>query len=297
MKILIIGHSVVDTINYKGKQVVKPGGIYYSAVTFTSFALKEDKIFLCTSVDNENMSLFSNTYNLVENDFITTVQKIPRVNLQIHHRIERCEHYENITEKLNTELKFLESPDGILINMITGFDITLEQLQKIRDKFSCPIYFDVHTFSRGLDESGRREFRVIPQFEEWAKFIDIIQVNETELGTLFKNLEEKKTIDKLTKLGVRQILITKAERGVKVFWLDRNEIHSHDEEGIKVKSVNKIGCGDVFGGVYFYNYIRYNNIMKALKLANIAGGLSATYTQESDFLKLKKDVYERLSEA
>ena len=75
--------------------------------------------------------------------------------------------------------------------MITGFDITLDQLKEIRKNFSGLIYIDVHTLSRGLDKYYQRNFRLIPDFSEWAKCIDIIQVNELELYTLFDSKSEK----------------------------------------------------------------------------------------------------------
>ena len=80
--------------------------------------------------------------------------------------------------------------DGILINMITGFDFNLEQIKEIRNVYKGLIYIDVHTLSRGLDKNLKREFRLIPFFNEWASSVDIIQVNESELRTISKKTDE-----------------------------------------------------------------------------------------------------------
>ncbi len=61
--------------------------------------------------------------------------------------------------------------------------------------------------------------------------------------------------------------------------------------------VNKVGCGDVFGAVYFYNYIRNKNLIEALTLANIAAGTSTTYSDINDYLNLKADVLARYNKA
>jgi hypothetical protein len=53
---------------------------------------------------------------------------------------------------LDIPYKELSGFNGIMINMISGFDITLEQLKTIRKNFSGPVYMDVHTFSRGVDK-------------------------------------------------------------------------------------------------------------------------------------------------
>ena len=66
---------------------------------------------------------------------------------------------------------------------------------------------------------------------------------------------------------------------------------------LDVKPVNKVGCGDVFGAVYFYNYIRNKNLIEALTRANIAAGTSTTYIDINDYLNLKADVLARYNKA
>ena len=69
MKLLVIGHSVEDHINSEQKEIIKPGGIYYSVSALTSIA-PDDEIFLCTYAEKENYSLFSDAYDKCVPDFI-----------------------------------------------------------------------------------------------------------------------------------------------------------------------------------------------------------------------------------
>jgi sugar/nucleoside kinase (ribokinase family) len=62
---------------------------------------------------------------------------------------------------------------------------------------------------------------------------------------------------------------------------------------IKIKAVNKVGCGDTFGGVFFYNYLRSKDFNSALIIANIAGGLAASYNDLQNFNNLKNDIFTR----
>jgi sugar/nucleoside kinase (ribokinase family) len=62
-----------------------------------------------------------------------------------------------------------------------------------------------------------------------------------------------------------------------------------------VKAVNKVGCGDVFGAVYFFNYTKNKNVPLALEQANLIAGIAATLTTTDDFLKLKKYANEWIS--
>ena len=149
MKLLLIGQSVEDHIYYKDSCEVKPGGIFYTAAALHSIKEPRDEIYLCTSY-KKNDRLFKDLYEDVNPGYLNYSDVIPEVRLNIYDGREREEIYKNITGRLDINDKNLEMFDGILINMITGYDITLEQLEGIRKNYSGPVYFDVHTFSRGL---------------------------------------------------------------------------------------------------------------------------------------------------
>jgi sugar/nucleoside kinase (ribokinase family) len=65
---------------------------------------------------------------------------------------------------------------------------------------------------------------------------------------------------------------------------------------LHLKAVNKVGCGDVFGAVYFYNCIKHKKIHLALEQANLYAGISTTYSEAKDFINLKIDAHERISQ-
>ena len=294
MKILVIGQSLEDHINYKGTTTIKPGGIFYSVLGLKNFLENNDDLLLLTSVEKKHLSLFSPVYDDIEKTYFSYVEKIPRVYLNISDDYERGECYSLINENLSLEqVNDFKIFDGILINMITGYDITLDQLRKIRLSFDRLIYFDVHTFARGFDEKGSRNFRTIPGFEKWAENIDILQVNELEFSSLFNYESKEEIIEKLFECGVKILLVTKGELGAKAFYKRNNEILSTFVSSLKIETKNRVGCGDVFGAVFFYNYIKDSDINKALKLANITGGCTASYDKIHNFERLKKDVYER----
>ncbi len=293
MKYLIIGHSVLDHIHYNGKNFIKPGGIFYSALALLNFKDDDDEIFLNTYIQNDNYNLFSDVYEKFDKKYMMTVERIPKVYLNVHDNKERGETYENITSKLEVRLDNLNDFDGILINMITGFDLSLEQLKQIRKNYNGTIFLDVHTLSRGLDENLRRNFRLIPQFNEWAESIDILQSNENEIKTLFNLDDELSIVKEILACGVKNFILTKGENGARIFSLQKREIISMFVPAIKVEAKNKIGCGDVFGSVFFYSYIKTKNIGNALKLANIAAGCSVLYDEVNKFKNLKKDVFTR----
>ena len=264
MKILVIGHSVLDFIRAGEIEKVFAGGIYYSITALNRIKSNEDEIWLCSQFDDKTYNYFSSEFEKINKSYLTKVDQIPRVHLNLFKDKERHEKYENITNNLVVEVNSLSKFDGILINMITGFDVTLLQLQNIRKNFSGLIYIDVHTLSRGLDENYKRNFRLIPDFDEWAKCLDVIQVNQAELFTLSQRKTEIEIVDDILKLGVKVICVTKGELGAKVYHLQQNEVASYFISAQKINEANVIGCGDVFGASFFYSYISNNNPINSL---------------------------------
>src|ERR1035437_7767293 len=99
MKFLVIGHSVEDHIISGNNEIIKPGGIYYtaSALTFACHPRESgdpmktanDSVYLCTSAEKENYNLFSDVFDLCKPDFIQYTGTIPKVLLTIHGEKER----------------------------------------------------------------------------------------------------------------------------------------------------------------------------------------------------------------
>ncbi|MHC1738781.1 MAG: carbohydrate kinase family protein [Ignavibacteriaceae bacterium] len=294
MDILIIGHSVEDHIFFRDRQQeMKPGGIFYSAAAFSTFADPDDNLILLTSTEKSNYQLFDKVYSKVNLEFTYNTEAIPKNHLMVFDDKERHEKYENITDKLKIGITDFKRFDGIYVNMITGFDISMEDATHIRNNFRGPMFIDVHTLSRGIEPNYVRNFRMIPQFDEWGKAFDIIQVNENELLTL-SSLDKEPDIAKyLFSLGVKVLIITKGEKGVTMYYVEKEEIRYASLDAIDIVTVNRIGCGDMFGSVFFYYYLKTKDLRKSLELANLAAGCLASYADLKEIGKLKNDVFTR----
>jgi len=295
MKILVIGQSVVDRIFYKGIEEVKPGGIFYAVVALSNFTEQSDEIFLCSTISKKDENLFLDIYNRINKKYIGYADKIPQVSLTINDDKERDEKYNHISQNLSLPIEELNNYDGILINMITGFDITLDQMIKVRKEYDGLIYFDVHTFSRGVSDDMKRYFRRISDFHKWAENIDILQANEEEIKTISDKTVEIEIVKEMFSYGVKLFIVTKGEKGVRIYFRNNDEIESVFIPVVKVQPINKVGCGDVFGAIFFYNYIRTNDIIDSLRVANLAAGIATTYSQTADYKGLKSDVLQRYS--
>ncbi len=291
MKILLIGHSVEDHLLSKDNEKITPGGIFYSALGHVFVKENEDEIYLNTVVEQSNENLFSCVYDKLDKKYIGIEKEIPKVFLTIYEDKERDECYNKVTKNLEINFEGLNSFDGIQLNMVTGFDVTVNQVEELRKNFKGLIYIDIHTLSRGLEGDMKREFRTIPEFDRWARSVDIIQVNEKELLTLDKETNPMTIIQKILSLGLKYIIVTKGNLGAKVFYLNNKEINSIFVSALKVNSGNKIGCGDIFGSVFFYFYLKTRDLNTALNKANYYAGLTASKNNFEDLLNLRNDVF------
>ncbi len=295
MKLLLIGHSVADIIYKDDEKIIQPGGLFYTAATIKELSTEKDLIFLCTQKDDKYYYLFEQVYKSFDLSFTEKVNSIPMVELTVSGNYERNEHYKNLSGKLNIDYSRLKDFNGILINMITGFDIDLNQLKEIRKSTNALIYFDVHTLSRGLNENMHREFRLIPDFNKWAENIDIIQCNQHEIFTLSQKHNENEIIKEMFECGIKIVCLTKGQLGVRIYYQNKSEVASYFRATKIISYNNKVGCGDVFGAAFFYGYISSGDIFKAAELASSSAEYIASINDLSEFRNLKQNVIKRYS--
>lgn len=288
MKILLIGHSIIDRFEGKENLPPKPGGLFYSSLGMLSAANALDKIFAITSWNPYSLNLFNAVYSKIDLSFSNEIEAIPEVILKTSGEGEREEVYKNLSIELNPEkISDWNAFDGILINMITGFDISVEQLHDLRKNYRGKIYIDIHTLSRGIDKNMKREFRSIPDSEKWLNCVDIVQTNENELQTVVEANSEIECAKKILDCGPEVLIITKGKDGANLYTRLNESTKLVSVKGLNVNSVNKVGCGDIFGAVFFYSYISTKDVEFSLARANKAGAIASSISDLNRHTKIK----------
>lgn len=289
MKLLVIGQSVIDHIFTIDQNVTKPGGIYYTCLGLKLMKSLNDSYNLITNFSKTSKEYFNTIFNEFDLSYSTEVEKLPNVNLYLHDNKERCEQYDDLTQKLTLPADLDYSIyDGILLNMITGFDISLDDLFHIRANFFGPIYLDVHTLARGIGENHHRNFRKIPDADKWLSNVDIVQANESEFLTLTEYDNEEMTIIKIFENKSLCLIVTRGSKGATLYNSTDGKINRIDVKATLQQGMNSIGCGDIFGAIFFYTYLKTNDLKESLKIANSIAGFSAGCADSNDILEFIK---------
>ena len=300
MKFLVLGHLCLDVIHpTAGPEIQGFGGIYYAATTMAVLAERSDHIIPVFGVNREDHGPL--LQDLARFPAIDTsgiyVFDHPTNQVHLFYRDggARTECSKHIAEPIPFERIRPHLPvDGILVNMISGFDLTLETLDQIRmmvRPHGIPIHLDFHSLTLGVRANHERFRRPLDNWRRWAFMTETVQLNEEEIAGLSRDtMTEQQTVGHLLTLGVRGVVVTRGERGASVFTNEKKKVVRQDIPGIRVdRAVDATGCGDVFGAVFLQQYLRTKDMHAAAVTANGAAATKARLAGVDRITELKTD--------
>ena len=280
MNILVVGHLCLDVIHSaQGRETRSYGGIYYAVVTLARLMEKGDSVIPVFGVNkNDYQPLMEHLEQFPEVDcsgIFRFDEPTNSVDLYYEEGKEgRTERSTDIAKPIPySKIRRHLSVDGVLINMISGFDIEIDTLDHIRmavRSHGIPIHFDFHSLTLGVDEKHIRFRRPLDEWRRWAFMVDTLQMNEEEiLGLPRERLTEPQIAGHLLTLGTKAVVVTRGSRGATVFQNEKKQVVRTEIEGIAVpKVVDTTGCGDVFGAAFLQRYVKTHDAVEAAGAAN-----------------------------
>ncbi|MBX3173219.1 MAG: carbohydrate kinase family protein [Gemmatimonadaceae bacterium] len=164
----------------------------------------------------------------------------------------------------------LRDIDALYINLISGFELDLATAQLIRQHFKGPIYCDLHSLTLGLEPSGLRTWRPLPEVAAWCACFDYLQVNEDEVAMLAA--DPMALAATALHAGVRTLFVTLGKRGV-VYFEDAGPGRPL-RTALVPATVARVsgpgdptGCGDVWGATYFSRFVAGDRLSEASRRA------------------------------
>jgi sugar/nucleoside kinase (ribokinase family) len=181
--------------------------------------------------------------------------------------------------------------NGILINMSSGSDLSLETLDEIRLAVRArgvPIHLDIHNLARGVNDRFERVLRPLPEWRRWAFMVDTVQGTEEEINALSAEARgEELVVGHLFTLCVKRLLVTRGKRGATIY---RNERKHTLREDIPpaAASVERdpVGAGDVFAAAFMSSLLRSDDEIAAARAAVAAAGKFAARSAGAEYIRV-----------
>lgn len=275
MKIAIIGHPCLDIIHQNDKEFQSYGGILYSLIGFLIVAEEDDEIYPIFKINENHFEKYFqliNSYKQIRKNFVEkSSSQMNIVHLFFNGEQLNFECYQSTAPKIEIKkfADYIPTHTNFYINMISGFELELDDLKFIRKNFNGKIYFDFHTLTRGINNEGKRIYRPLENWKEWVSNCDVIQMNEIERENLTpEKFDEEEFAMEAINCGVKVVNITKGADGATSYFLENDEFKKlsiKPKPNLEFKS--NVGCGDIFGAVFSYHYFRNEKIETCLNEA------------------------------
>jgi sugar/nucleoside kinase (ribokinase family) len=305
MVITVIGHICKDSLHLPGEdsgQQETFGGIMYTLLTLANLMSDRDvvqPVFGIGQGDHEALMEQLKSYKNIDTSGIfkfkgptNEVHLFPAQDMQT-----RIECSRNIGAPIPFQrIKPYLDGDGVLINMISGSDITLETLDyirmEIRDR-SIPVHFDFHSLTLGIDQEFKRFRRPLTDWRRWSFMVNSVQMSEEEAAGLSAERYDETTLtNHLMPLMVETLLITRGDRGASAITQNiHKQLARKDFNAVNFgTTVNAIGCGDVFGAAFLYGYLKSKDSFAAAEFANKIASLNATFRSTDELKELRTHI-------
>jgi sugar/nucleoside kinase (ribokinase family) len=295
--ITVIGHLCLDVIHHPdGKETRGWGGIFFSVATLANLCSAKDTIYPVFGVGKEDYDNLIERLSRYPNVDVSGIYKMNaptnQVSIQYQDKSERIECSKFISEPIPIKkIRPKLNVDMILINMISGFDITLETLDEIRMEVRekhTPVYMDVHSLTLGIKEDFTRFHRPVETWRRWLFMIHAAQMNEDEARILTaEKLDEESLAKHTLALNTKVLNLTRGERGCTTFIDEHKHLHRSDLPAVPVTGhVDPTGCGDVFAAAYCAHYAANEDITKAVEFANRVASCKAGMNGSGEIDKL-----------
>lgn len=281
MKFLLLGHFALDVVPAPDATVHESyGGIYHAVRTLASVANGRETIIPVFGVGRADHQPVVKALEALPGVETGGVFAFDGATPRVYHRMSGSRYEVDCSPgvagpiPLEKVKRYLEV-DGILINMVSGRDITLETMDEIRmavRQDRVPVHFDFHNLTLAFAEGGKRRRAPLPLWRRWAFMMQTLQLNEEEIaGLTVEHLREEQAVGHILTLGVRGVVVTRGDRGSTLYTDVHKRTTRKDAAGEAVPGISPaIGAGDAFGAAFLYGAVKTGDLSGAIELANHA---------------------------
>lgn len=279
-KVGIIGTINRDTVHRQnGSRIDSYGGLLYNL----KYLCADNSIIVrpVVNIGYDRYRPITKVLKKLDNIDLSHILKVMSKNNHCHMRYtsqsHRCEFLAGGVPPLTyRRVKPLLDCHLILVNFITGNDITLNALEKLRRQFKGIVYIDIHSLTLGkrkVEGGFHRHLRKPRYWKRYALCADILQLNQTEFELIAEasfSPEGARAFFKHELEMVSCLNITLGEKGsYLVYRKNKDRIIGRKILPYKmVKVYDTTGCGDVFSAGFICEYLKSESYVKAAAEGN-----------------------------
>ncbi len=291
MKIGIIGTFNRDTVKLPDGTIKKGwGGIFYNVVALSKSVGNRSEIYPVANVGHD---AFKEVASILKKSRGVRLDYLNKVSEKNNHCFLTYFDYEGKSEILKggvkplkyNDVRLLPNCDIILLNYISGRDIYLQSLRKLRRNFEGKIYIDIHSLTLGKRKDGLRYLRRPSNWLAVIEIGDYIQMNRLELdiltsaviptvkNRLIPDVQLKKLVGILRENRIKAtekvFIITAGNEGCYLYFYFENKWQfQHIPPRKKVRRKDTTGCGDCFSAGFIAGLLESSNLSSCAEKGN-----------------------------
>ncbi len=300
MKVTVIGTINKDLIlPFKGVAIESLGGIFYNIMILSELLGPGDCIYPVSYVGHDIReqvrAILSKRHNIAPTGLVDIDQKNQKVILEYISPEERREKalFNFPPLEWGHVEPFLDA-DMVVVNMITGWDLTLEVFRRMGTRVAERLYLDIHFLLMGIDKLGRRFPRRPDNVEEWLRLPRFLQMNEREFRIISPDTLSEVEFHKTFLRRDQILVVTRGREGAVVVYESHGIIGSRAFPAFRVpRIVDTTGCGDAFGAGFVAAYLEHGDIPRAMEYANLVAGANAALPGTTEVYRIR-EVMEQL---
>jgi hypothetical protein len=296
MKIAVIGTINRDLIlPFEAAPIQSLGGIFYTVSALSELGGNQIELYPVSFIGNDLTNPFESgidkNRNINSSGLYLLDQKNHKVILEYKSPEERVEQaLLNFPALEWKQIKPFLSMDFYLVNLITGWDISLKAYHKLSRKKYDRMCLDIHFLVMGIDDMGRRFPQCPEDIKPWLQGSRFIQMNQREFEIITDNSMHYLAFYEQHFKKDQVLIITLGRQGARIIYRKEKKIRHRQISGFTINNIaDTTGCGDVFGAAFVWEYLSTGDINLALEFANKAGAANCLLkgSDEMDLLPLK----------
>ncbi len=299
-KIAVLGTITRDTVIYPdGRKNESFGGILYNVLALSY--LGKRNVEICP-VCNLGYNIYDTVLGILKKLKNVEIKGIKKVKTKNNHNFlyydennNREEISKNAVPQLTySQVKPILDSDVILVNFISGKDIDLKTLKRLKKNTSALIFMDVHSFILGKRKNGKRFVKVPKNWLDWISCADVVQCNFFEFGKLSnKKMDSSAKIKNfarsILRSGPKVLLVTKGKEKGYIFQAGKRSVKLNRSTVPKLKKVKDLtGCGDVFSAAFLLSSLKSKDSLLSANFANSIATYKCRFSGIENLSKLSK---------